>query len=1244
MQTKSSAVKTYINNCFTYFGCGIRAKLIVIFVIIKVIPLVLLAFVAWTHSWELGEAMRERIAILSTHTTEALKETGDLAVADATIALDTRATLEIERSTTDLANEVARFLYARDGDIRFLANINPNTATYKAFINNITGNVVIQTPWELSPDKSKWQPVAKPSKIVEGNSSNKENDLSFQYRQPDAFDYENRPIFLEATFIGLDGMEQIKVTNSKQMNANLKNVSRRTNTYVKAETYFPKLKKLKAGEIYVSDVIGAYVGSKIINYYTPATAKKAGIPYEPEKSAWAGQENPVGKRFKGIVRWGMPVEKNGVRIGYVTLALDHDHIMEIIDHVMPTPTRYTELPDAAAGNYAFIWDYKGRSIVHPRHFSIVGYDPKTGNPQIPWLEASIYKRWQTSKKSYIDFIADEPTFVEQSTKKKPSIDLIKAGLVGLDCRYLNFAPQCTGWFDLARDGGSGSFVILWSGLRKLTTAAAIPYYTGQYAASGVGFGFVAVGAEMDDFRKPAEQTRATLDALIANSNAELDEVTEATYEVINESLLAAATSLALSTILMIVLVIFIAIWMASAFTRTITALIDGILRMRNGERNFRFNSTVRDELGALADAVDDSADALEQSVITPLVILDMEENIIYMNEHALKRLNIPLADVIGKPYAEFAPYEIGSIHCPLAAIHEHHDTAIYNIPETASYMQDTATYFYDKQDQALGYMISSTDLTEIIFHQRQVEEQSILLNTMFSASEDLIWLKTIEGKYLYLNSNFATYLGKEVSEIVGEYDHSLTAGNSLLNIEKDLLVIESNESNFTEQRITFSDGTVKIVDSVRIPIFDADGKVISILGMARDVSQRVKVERELRETQQFLEASVQTANHANNSKSDFLARMSHEIRTPMNAIMGMTTIVQRKLNLPEASPKSVLGQLKQIEVSSKHLLGLLNDILDISKIEAGKIELAAESFDLTKLITIITTIIKPRCDEKNIRFIVEQNTLDDMLYISDPLRLRQVLINLLGNAAKFTPQLGKIHFMVKKTKEEAKRSFIEISITDSGIGIAEANMSKLFKPFEQADKSIAAQFGGTGLGLAISQSIVELLGSKIEVESVFGKGSTFHFGIWLEHAHESLQEANSKVASTAHFEGKRILLIDDVAINRIIVADLLESFNFEIDEAVNGMDGYTKFSTSPEGHYDIIFMDVLMPIMNGYEATEAIRSSSHADAQSVPILAMTANAFREDIDEAIASGMNAHIAKPIEYDKLVEFLVQYIPK
>ncbi|MDR1915939.1 MAG: response regulator [Synergistaceae bacterium] len=1088
-----------------------RAKLIIIFVIIKVIPLVLLTFMAWRQSVLLGRELNRRTEELKMNANSSLSRTGSIAVAGSVNALNNRATEDIERIATDIARRVADFLYERDDDILALASVAQSESEYRFFLRSRKGKLMKKGKWELAPDQKSWirdEPAAAPSPL-EVKSSNRENDNSFRYRPPDSFEYENRSLYLEATFIDLEGNEKIKVTTSEQMDRSLKNVSERWNTYVRAETYFQELKKLKPGEIYVSDVIGAYVPSRLIGMYTPENVAKLGIEFSPEDEAYAGKENPNGRRFKGLIRWASPVLDNGQIVGYVTLALDHDHIMEFTDHIIPTNERYTEIPSAYEGNYAFIWDYKCRSIAHPRHHSITGYDPETGDPQVPWLEESIYEAWQASGKSYVDFIKDQPTFVEQSVNKRPAQALTKSGLVGLDGRYLNFAPQCTGWFDLTADGGSGSFLILWSGLTKLTTAATIPYYTGQYGASRRGFAFVTIGAGLDDFQRPAKETENVLGLLIASANQDLEHAAEQTEAAITNNLMQTTTQLVISALLMVVLVVFIAIWMASIFTRSITTLINGISRFRAGERQFRFNSPTKDELGTLADSFDDMADSIVASVNTPLSIANMDLNIIYMNDYGLKLLGKNLPDILGKSYKENSLYPHGTKYCPITALHEGREAEIICIG--GRYLRGVASYLADKDDNKIGYIIQSADLTE--------------------------------------------------------------------------MAMEQNE---------------------------------------------------LRKTQIELEKAVADANRANEYKGEFLARMSHEIRTPMNAIIGMTNIVKRKLTEESPQSQDILVNVRQIETSSQHLLGLLNDVLDISKIEAGKIELTDETIDLHKLINTVSTIIRPRCEEKNIVFKTSINVPDGTTIHSDSLRLRQVMINLLGNAVKFTPECGTIEFVIEQRDSRDDKILLEFCISDTGIGISPDSIASLFQPFEQGNASISKRYGGTGLGLAISRNIVRMLGGDISVKSEVGQGSVFSFSLWLPEEKINLMDIDISYEGKNQFLGKRALLADDVAINRMIVVDLLSFTGIDIDEAEDGEMALKMFKDSPENTYDIIYMDVQMPKMDGYEAVSAIRALDRADAKTVPIVALTANAFKEDIDNSLRHGMNAHLAKPLDIEKMME--------
>ncbi|MDR1966261.1 MAG: response regulator [Synergistaceae bacterium] len=1106
-----------VESAFDRLGFGMRAKLITIFVVIKVIPLILLAFMAWRQSWFLGGEMLLRSGELTAKANEALKSMGGIAVKRSVSALNDQATEDIERMTTDTARLIADFLYARDRDVLEVSKMVPSEEGYRAFAENRRGLLIKEGKWKLAPDGKSWVPESPPPSHAMINSTNSENDAAFRYRPPDSFEYESRPLYLEITFVDLDGNERIKVTTSQQMDGALKDVSDRRNTYVRAETYFQELRKLKPGEIYVSDVIGAYVGSRYIGMLTPENAEKAGIEFEPAEEAYAGAENPLGKRFKGIVRWASPVLAGGEVIGYVTLALDHDHIMEFTSHIMPTGERYTEIPSAYDGNYAFIWDYKCRSIVHPRHHSIVGYDPDTGDPQVPWLEQSIYDAWRASGKSYVDFIKDQPEFFNQSREKKPAAELTKAGLVGLDGRYLNNAPQCTGWFDLTSEGGSGSFTILWSGLTKLTTAAAIPYYTGQYGASKRGFAFVAIGAGLDEFQRPALEMEQVLDGLVSDANESLNMAAADTQDLIADNLLDTTTELAISAGLMVVVVVFIAIWMASAFTRSITNFINGISRFRSGERHFRFNSTTKDELGTLADSFDEMADSLVASVNGPLVITDLEGKIIYVNEDGLLLVNRTLRESIGIPYSQISIYPVGSKYCPITALHEGREAEVMFLPEEGSYVKGKASYLYDKAGNRTGYIIETDDVTEMALEQKQ-----------------------------------------------------------------------------------------------------------------------------LRETQIELEQAVNDANRANEYKGEFLARMSHEIRTPMNAIIGMTNIVKRKLTDEGNAGPEILSNVRQIEDSSQHLLGLLNDILDLSKIDAGKIELSCEPVDVHKLANTVASIIKPRCAEKNIQFDISIGVQEPASVNTDSLRLRQVLINLLGNSVKFTPDLGRINFDIKELDRRDGKMLLEFSVKDSGIGISDEAMKNLFQPFEQGGAGVAKRYGGTGLGLAISRSIVRMLGGDITVESKVGEGSVFRFSLWVAETAPSDVEEDLAIDGTGKFAGKRALLVDDVEINRLIAADLLEFTGIDIDEADDGESAVRMFESSPPNSYDIIYMDVQMPKMDGYEASNRIRAMDRPDAKTVPIVALTANAFKDDIDNAMRNGMNAHLAKPLDVQKLIETTYRFI--
>ncbi len=386
------------------------------------------------------------------------------------------------------------------------------------------------------------------------------------------------------------------------------------------------------------------------------------------------------------------------------------------------------------------------------------------------------------------------------------------------------------------------------------------------------------------------------------------------------------------------------------------------------------------------------------------------------------------------------------------------------------------------------------------------------------------------------------------------------------------------------------------------------------------------------------EAAELDARVASNAKSSFLARMSHEIRTPLNAVIGMSEIAKKYVTGNEKA----LAAINRITSSSHHLLGILNDILDMAKIESGKMELASEPFNLGKALDEVSNIILTRCSDKNIRFTADAGEVRDLVVAGDKLRLNQVLINLLGNAVKFTDAGGAVGISIKPVREKGRELTLAFSVWDRGIGMTREQVARLFVPFEQADASIASRFGGTGLGLSISKNLVSAMGGDIRVDSAPGEGTAFSFDLTLRKGRMSMAETVEK-ADPVDLGGARILLVEDIEVNRMIIGELLSATGVIIDEALNGAEAVEKFSASPANHYRLVFMDIQMPVMDGYEAAKAIRALDHPDARRIPMIAMTANAYREDVERATAAGMDGHLSKPVNIDALFATLSRYIP-
>ena len=401
-------------------------------------------------------------------------------------------------------------------------------------------------------------------------------------------------------------------------------------------------------------------------------------------------------------------------------------------------------------------------------------------------------------------------------------------------------------------------------------------------------------------------------------------------------------------------------------------------------------------------------------------------------------------------------------------------------------------------------------------------------------------------------------------------------------------------------------------------------------------------EQELK-TMQLLKEAAEQANRANSAKSDFLARMSHDIRTPLNGIIGMSYLTG-KLELPAQARKN----LAKIDSSSRFLLNLINDVLDMSKVESGKIELHPEPYPSAEFGLYIAAVIEPLCRERSHKLIyAPEAVLDDLVPLIDKLRINQIVFNLLSNAVKYTPEGGVIRYSVRETRLPGDRMSMHAEVADNGIGMSEDFLKVLFEPFSQENRDDSSEMRGTGLGLSIAKKLVDIMGGSITVRSRPGCGTTFCLDfdfdcVPAEAAKEGSGAPDGGAAETDALAGRHVLLCEDHPLNQEIAKAMLEERGLLVEIADNGLAGKTIFEQSSLGYFSCILMDIRMPVMDGYQTVRAIRKLDRADARTVPIIAMTASAFGEDVKECLAAGMDGHIAKPIEPEVVFETISRLV--
>ncbi|MEA3465866.1 MAG: PAS domain S-box protein [Thermodesulfobacteriota bacterium] len=1113
---------------------GIRAKLIAIFVLIKIVPLLLLVVLLWYQLDHYSDNIDSQQAAIVNEMEQTISLVGSMAVDDAVMALDASARESIERLTNDTAHSVANFLYTRDADIR-LAAILPQTETnFKKFLAAHHKAVTYHSAWRQRADQTGWEPVNNKHADAADKISSPLNDNSkdFHHYNPcnSGENIIEKPIYLEMTAVDLNGVETLKVV-AGEGTATLSDISDGANTYIKAEDYFAELQKLKPGEIYVSNVIGAYVGSKIIGTYTPGAAKKRNIKYAPQQAGYAGKENPVGRRFQGIVRWATPVIKDGEINGYVTLALDHTHIMEFTDHIVPTKERYSSISDASTGNYAFMWDDKGRNISHPRDYFISGYDPDTGEPVVPWLEDKLYEEWQTSGKPIGEFLNTAPVFRDQGHDKKPAKQLMATGTVGLDGRFLNFAPQCTGWMNLTQHGGSGSFVIFWSGLWKLTTAATIPYFTGQYGDSARGFGFVTIGANVDEFHQAAVNSKDRLNEIIAT---QLDNVAEQKQQLnlSTSSMLARVYSnVTIATITMIAIIIFIAIWMASYLTKRITEIILGIKHFEQGNMAYRLSLNSNDEMGQLSASFNSMASTIEsafhdlklsaeeidaQNTSNKLLMGEMANEItqrvnaeeeLAVSELYFRRLIENVSDIIiivdergfinyispsikrlyGATPEQLVGQHVGSLvhrddlrNESLAVLCEYHGASNpleYRLTDHQQQVHVMEVFIQEFEHDDEGgdeegggqYILSARDVTQ----RKLTEEDNRKLSKVVEQNPSSVLVTDTAGRIEYVNPYFEQITGYTFAEVKGKNPRFLNAGKTPKAVFEDLWrTIAAGgvwQGEFINKK---KNGELYDENVLIIPMKDMHGKITHYAAIKENTTE--------------LKRARFRAEQANRAKSQFLSQMSHELRTPLNAINGFSQLMLKSKKNPLNDKQK--NMVEQIGSAGKHLLSLINKVLDLAKIEAGKLALSLEVVEPCSIVMESLSLVSNLAEEYQVTINHSCDGVVCPVVLADFTRVKQVLVNLLSNAIKYNKRGGTVTIEIKPDGSDQLRFIVR----DTGLGIAEDRQQKLFVPFARLSEN-SEVIEGTGIGMTITKQLVEAMGGTIGFESELGEGSTFWF-------------------------------------------------------------------------------------------------------------------------------------------------------
>lgn len=538
-----------------------------------------------------------------------------------------------------------------------------------------------------------------------------------------------------------------------------------------------------------------------------------------------------------------------------------------------------------------------------------------------------------------------------------------------------------------------------------------------------------------------------------------------------------------------------------------------------------------------------------------------------------------------------------------------------------------------KQDQDRLNRLVEERTDQLRLSQERLLKESALLKTILNTVPDLIFYKDMNGIYKGCNKAFGAFIGKSEQEVIGKDDVELfqLSGNAAQKfIEDDLQVMRGKlDTLIREEEVLYPDGKRIYLETIKTLYYSEDNAPFGMVGISRNIQLR-------KETEKAYAEAIQRAHEASKAKSEFVARISHEIRTPLNAIIGMNYLLKQSCTDPVQE-----SCLRKMELSAKNLLSIINDVLDFSKIESGKLEIEKNTLSIEKLVRDVVSINEPKAKAANESFETHIDPGIPDVLIGDTLRISQIMLNLVSNAVKFSHQ-GTIKIEVLCERVHGENVTLLFSVRDQGIGMSQQQLDKLFIPFTQADGSTTRKYGGTGLGLSICKMLVELMHGEIWAVTEEGVGSTFFFRLQLEKKDattpaaqhpETEQSAPVEALPASSLKGKTVLLAEDNEINQEIAIAILNSFGLEVDLAENGLEAVQKIQTN---QYALVLMDIQMPIMDGYQATRLIRKDDRFNA--LPIIAMTANAMNKDRAESLKAGMNEHIGKPFDPEALKRLL------